>query len=101
MNTESDPSTWETADRYSLEVIARLAGVDARTVIRYQERGLLRPCSADQRTPPVFDTECLRQLRLIEHLRGTCGVNDTGLELILKLLHEVECLRQEQRQLLR
>jgi DNA-binding transcriptional MerR regulator len=101
MNTQSDPSAGETAERYSLEVIARLAGVDTRTVIRYQERGLLRSCSASQRRRPVFDSECLRQLRLIEHLRGAFAVNDSGLELILGLLHEVECLRQERRQLLR
>lgn len=101
MNTQPDPSDGESADRYSLDLIARMAGVDTRTVIRYQERGLLRSCPADRQTPPVFDSECLRQLRLIEHLRGTFAVNDSGLELILGLLHEIECLRQERRQLQR
>lgn len=53
-------------------------------------------CSGESTT--VFDTECLRQLRRIEHLRETCGVNDTGLRLILNLLQEVEQLRQLRRQ---
>jgi hypothetical protein len=101
MNTQPDPSDGESADRYSLDLIARMAGVDTGTVIRYQERGLLRSCSAGHPTRPVFDSECLRQLRLIEHLRGTFAVNDSGLELMLSLLHEVECLRLELRHLLR
>lgn len=50
---------------------------------------------------PLFDVECLRQLRRIEHLRTSCEVNDTGLKLILDLLHETECLREERRQMLR
>jgi MerR family transcriptional regulator/heat shock protein HspR len=86
---------------YSLEVIAELAGVNTQTVIQYQERGFLRPRSRDDGDLAVFDVECLRQLRRIEHLRATCGVNDAGLALVLNLLHEVECLRQEQRQRLR
>jgi hypothetical protein len=46
---------------------------------------------------PLFDAETLRRLRRIEHLRSTCGVNDAGLKLMLDLLHEVECLREERR----
>lgn len=91
----------ETDVCYSLEVIAELAGVNTQTVIQYQERGFLHPCSRDDGDSAVFDIECLRQLRRIEHLRTTCGVNDAGLALVLNLLHEVECLRQERRQMLR
>ena len=94
-------STEENGVGYSLEVIAELAGVNTQTVIQDQERGFLKPIGNDAREQTVFDTECLRQLRRIEHLRATCGVNDAGLALILNLLHEVECLRQERRQLLR
>lgn len=94
-------SDGETDVCYSLEVIAKLAGVNTETVAQYQERGFLRPCSRDDGETMVFDIECLRQLRRIEHLRTTCGVNDAGLALVLNLLHEVECLRQERRQMLR
>ncbi len=89
----------ETDTRYSIEVIAELAGVHPKTVLHYQEQGFIRPTTTD--TPgetALFDIECLRQLRRIEHLRATCQVNDTGLKLILDLLHEIECLREERRQ---
>jgi MerR family transcriptional regulator/heat shock protein HspR len=83
---------------YSIEVIAELAGVDTRTILHYQEKGFIRPVAPESGEPALFDAECLRQLRRIEHLRATCGMNDAGLKLILDLLHEVECLRQERRQ---
>jgi len=86
---------------YSIEVIAELAGVHPRTVLHYQEQGFIRPVSRDAGEAALFDAECLHQLRRIEHLRATCGMNDAGLKLILDLLHEVECLRQERRQMLR
>ncbi len=91
----------ETDVRYSIEVIASLAGVDAHTVIHYQEQGFIRPVMQSAPDNSLFDAESLRQLRRIEHLRATCAVNDTGLKLILDLLHEVECLRDERRQRLR
>jgi hypothetical protein len=86
---------------YSIEVIAQLTGVDTQTILHYQEKGFIRPVAKDAGDAVLFDAECLRQLRRIEHLRATCGMNDTGLKLILDLLHEVECLRQERRQLTR
>jgi DNA-binding transcriptional MerR regulator len=86
---------------YSLEVVAELAGLDSSTVILYREAGFIRPVSGTGDDDAIFDAECLRQLRRIEHLRATCGVNETGLKLILDLLHEVEILRQERRQALR
>jgi len=87
----------ETDTRYTLEVITELTGLHAETIIRYQEQGFIRPLAQEGADSPLFDTECLRQLRRIEHLRATCAVNDTGLKLILDLLHELECLRQERR----
>lgn len=100
----------ESDTRYSIEVISELSGVEARTVLHYQEQGFLRAASAaarDEREAgeageaALFDVESLRQLRRIEHLRATCQMNDAGLKLILDLLHELECLREERRQRLR
>ncbi|MCC5838618.1 MAG: MerR family transcriptional regulator [Opitutales bacterium] len=87
----------ETDTAYTIEVIAELANVDSKTVLRYQEAGFIRPVNTADQATSLFDEECLRKLRHIEHLRATCGVNDAGLKLILELLHEVEILRQEQR----
>lgn len=85
MNPEDDAA-------YSLEIVARLSGVNAELVMHYREEGLIRPLPGhDDR----FDDEAVRTLRRIEHLRSTCGVNDAGLRLVLGLLDEVERLRGE------
>lgn len=75
---------------YTLDVFARISGVDRKTIIHYQQQGFIHPLpDCDDR----FDDEALRTLRRIVHLRNTCGVNETGLRLILELLDEVERLR--------
>lgn len=84
---------------YSIEIIAGLAGVDATTVLHYHEQGFLQPVRRDGATAPQFDTESLRLLRRMEHLRATCGVNDAGLKLFLGLIREVELLREERRRM--
>ena len=84
---------------YTIEVIAELAGVNSQTVLHYQEQGFIRPLARDDGDDAIFDVECLRQLRRIAHLRKTCGMNDAGLKLMLDLLHEIECLREQLRQM--
>jgi len=91
----------ETDLLYSIDVIAELSGIDPQTILYYQEQGFIRPTTPAALDDALFDAECLRQLRRIQHLRSTCEVNDTGLKLILDLLHETECLREERRQLRR
>ncbi len=103
--SSGDPPVFEDeADLpYTIDVIAGLAGVDPPTILHYQEQGWLRPArvATEGDAPVWFDAESLRQLRRIEYLRSTCGVNEPGLQLILSLLLEVEQLREECRQLRR
>lgn len=89
----------DTDIHFSIEVIAELTGIDPQTILYYQAQGFIRPATREVGDDALFDIECLRQLRRIEHLRATCEVNDVGLRLILDLLHETECLREERRQL--
>jgi DNA-binding transcriptional MerR regulator len=90
--SESSVSDEATDTIYSLEIIAELAGVEPRTILQYQEIGLLPPESA-----ATFNDDHLHRLRRIEHLRATCEMNTTGLKLMLQLLDEVERLQQERR----
>lgn len=83
--------THDPESTYTLEVFARISGVDEETILHYQRRGFIR---TRQDSGDRFDDEALRTLRRIEHLRETCGVNETGLRLILSLLEELECLRR-------
>lgn len=91
MNADEDP---DRCTGYTLEVLARMTGVSAETIIHYQEHGLLR-CPSGGESPTPFDDETVRSLRRIEHLRTVCETNLAGLKLFTSLLEEVERLRAE------
>ena len=102
MSTDPFPSEYaeDPDSAYTIDVIAALAGVEVTTVVRYHEQGFLRPVQpGGSRDLLLFDADGLRQLRRVEHLRATCGVNEAGLRLILALLEEVEQLREERRRM--
>ena len=76
---------------YSLELAAHITGISSETILHYQETGLL-PCPDRS-----YDDESLRTLRRIEHLRGSVGVNEPGIRLILELARQLETLRNQMR----
>lgn len=73
---------------YTLEIVAELTGVSTKTILHYQEQGLIHPTGS----AGDFDDETLHTLRRIEHLRSSCETNLTGVRLILGLLDEVDRL---------
>jgi DNA-binding transcriptional MerR regulator len=75
---------------YTLEILAQVTGISTRTLIQYQEQGLINP---------DYDDETIRSIRRFEHLRETCEVNLSGLKLILSLMDEIEQLRADLRRL--
>lgn len=70
---------------YSLEILAEMSGVSSKAILYYQEQGLI--------SQDAYDDDSLHTLRRIEHVRGTCEANVTGLKLILHLMDEVERLQ--------
>lgn len=87
----------ETDTSYTIETVAELAGVSVKTVLHYQELGVISSSGPQSE----FNTETLRQLRHIERLRSTHGLGDSGLKLIAELLGEIEGLRHRLRQMTR
>jgi DNA-binding transcriptional MerR regulator len=75
---------------YSLEIVAKITGVDTETILLYQEQGLLGET-------PDFDDEAVHTLRRIEHLRRRFETNLSGVRLMLSLMDEVERLRNSLR----
>jgi DNA-binding transcriptional MerR regulator len=74
---------------YTLDIVAELTGVSTKTILHYQEQGLIRPAVSTG----DFDDETVHTLRRIEHLRHTSEANLTGIKLILELLDEVDRLQ--------
>ena len=78
---------------FSIETAARLAGTTRHIVLVSYRRGLVRPHRDPDYGGLYFDMDAIRTLQRIEYLRTACGINLTGIELILKLVAEVEELR--------
>lgn len=87
----------ETDTSYTIETVAELAGMSVKTVLHYQELGVISTGGQQ----PEFNTETLRQLRHIERLRSTHELGDSGVKLIAELLDEIEGLRHRLRQMTR
>ncbi|AHF93237.1 MerR family transcriptional regulator [Opitutaceae bacterium TAV5] len=78
---------------FPIDTAARLARMSRHSVLVCCRRGLVTP-----RLDPVyggfyFDRDAIRTLQRIEYLRTACGVNLAGIEIILKLMADVEELR--------
>jgi DNA-binding transcriptional MerR regulator len=82
---------------YSIEATARLVDVPRRTILLYCKQGLVSPVVDSQCAGYYFNDEAIRVLRRIEYLRTVCGINPTGVRLILELMKEVEDLQSEVR----
>ena len=71
---------------------ARLAGVTLARLRRYEQAGLLGPPRHQGRTR-LYSAAQVAQLRRIRRLQDDLGVNLAGVEIILRLLAQIESLR--------
>lgn len=90
-------STADTDAVYTLDVLCELVGVSSKTILHYQEHGLIIPARSGRPGSMRFDDETLRTLRRIEHLRARYEMNLPSLNFTLGLLRELERLRDDLR----
>jgi MerR family transcriptional regulator/heat shock protein HspR len=79
---------------YELKVAARLVRLPAARVRRYVRVGLIRPARLEGRTA-VFGEDELARLRRIRRLVEDLGLNMAGVEIVLRLVDELEALRRD------
>ena len=82
---------------YPLETIARLAGVERRTVLIYCRHGMLRPVQQGPEESWMFADEDVRVIRQIERLRTSHDINLPGIRIILELSERITELEREVR----
>ena len=78
---------------YTIEATAHLVDVPRRMVLVYCKLGFVSPVV----DPGCGGYEAIRILRRIEYLRNVCGINLSGIKMILDLVNEAERLRAEVR----
>ena len=93
--TALQPFEPDASSVYPIETVATLVQVPRRHIVVYFKYGLVCPVIDPTCGGWWFDDEAIRALRRIEYLRADCGINLTGIKLIMDLTKELELLRQE------
>jgi DNA-binding transcriptional MerR regulator len=78
---------------FPIATAAQLAHMPRHIVLVCCRRGLVTPHLDPEYGGLYFDHDALRTLQRIEYLRTSCAVNLPGIEIILKLMTDVEQLR--------
>lgn len=85
--------TETTAHLYAITAVATQFDVTPETLLRYERAGLLRPSVVNEvRFYSVGDIE---RLSTIRRLTTICGVNLAGVDVVLRLLDEIETLQKQ------
>lgn len=83
---------------YRLEVVAEMVGLPPSRIRAYEEAGLVQPARISGRVRFYGDAE-LRRLRRLRRLVAHLGLNQAGVEVVARLLDDIEQLRAEVREL--
>ncbi len=87
MRTEHQPV-------YMIGVAAQLCGVHPQTLRQYERLGLVVPARVGAKNRLYSEID-IRRVRRIQHLTQDMGVNLAGVELILRLLDDIEDIRSD------
>lgn len=90
MRTENQPV-------YMIGVAAQLCGVHPQTLRQYERLGLVVPSRAGAKNR-LYSEADIRRVRRIQRLTQEMGVNLAGVELILRLLDDMEDMRRDMEQ---
>jgi MerR family transcriptional regulator/heat shock protein HspR len=79
---------------FSISRIAKMLQVHPQTLRFYEQAGFVKPVRARGETR-LYSQQDIAQLRLILHLTRDMGVNLAGVEIILRMQHQLEHLQDE------
>lgn len=87
MNGENQPV-------YMIGVAASLCGVHPQTLRQYERLGLVAPSRVGSKNRLYSDSD-IRRVRRVQRLTQEMGVNLAGVELILRLLDDMEEMKRD------
>ncbi len=79
---------------YMIGVASQLCGVHPQTLRQYERLGLLNPARVGAKNR-LYSEEDIQRVRRIQRLTQDLGVNLAGVEIILKLLEDMESQRRD------
>jgi MerR family transcriptional regulator/heat shock protein HspR len=83
---------------YRLELVAERVGLSATRIRAYERIGLVQP-SRVQGAIRYYDEAAIARLRLLRRLAEDLGLNAAGVEVVARLLEEIDRLRAEVKEL--
>jgi len=84
----------ETQAVYMIGVAAQLCDIHPQTLRQYERLGLVNPQRAGAKNRLYSDAD-IRRVKQIQRLTQDMGVNLAGVELILRLLDDMEEMRRD------
>ncbi|MGV3617068.1 MAG: heat shock protein transcriptional repressor HspR [Fimbriimonas sp.] len=79
---------------YMIGVAAQLCGIHPQTLRQYERLGLVVPSRAGAKNR-LYSENDIRRVRRIQQLTQEMGVNLAGVEIILRLLDDMEDMRRD------
>lgn len=79
---------------YAISVAARLCGVHPQTLRAYERQGLVAPARQNEKNRMYSEAD-IRRVRQIQRLTQDLGVNLAGVEVIMRLLDQMEDMRAD------
>jgi len=81
-----------TQELYAITAVAAQFDVTPETLVRYERAGLLRPTVIND--VRFYTVDDIGRLSSIQRLTTICGVNLAGVDVVLRLLDEIENLKR-------
>lgn len=81
-----------TQELYAITAVAAQFDVTPETLVRYERAGLLRPTVVND--VRFYTVDDIGRLSSIQRLTTICGVNLAGVDVVLRLLDEIEDLKR-------
>ncbi len=69
---------------YTISIVAQLLGLHEQTIRQYERLGLIAPCRTLRKTR-LYSQEDIERLECINYLVKTCGVNISGVKIVINL----------------
>jgi len=72
---------------YTISIVAQLLGLHEQTIRAYERLGLISPCRTIRKTR-LYSQSDIERLESINYLVKTCGVNLSGVKIVITLAFE-------------
>jgi MerR family transcriptional regulator/heat shock protein HspR len=78
---------------YAITAVIAQFDLTAETLVRYERAGLLRPSIVNE--VRFYTTADVERLSTIRRLTEICGLNLAGVDVVLRLLDEIQTLQRQ------